>query len=179
MSDRLSKIHAPKGANTAKTRAGRGVGSGLGKTAGRGQKGQKARSTGGMGRLRFQGGQTPMQRRLPKRGFRNPFAEKVAEINVGELEAFDAGATIDESVLREFGILRGRADKVKILGDGDLTKKLVIRAHAFSKGAAEKITKVGGQAVVVEPVAPKAVEPKAEAKAPAKKSAATKKPAKA
>ena len=178
MSDRLSKIHAPKGANTAKTRAGRGVGSGLGKTAGRGQKGQKARSTGGMGRLRFQGGQTPMQRRLPKRGFRNPFADKVAEINVGELEAFDAGATIDESVLREFGILRGRADKVKILGDGDLTKKLVIRAHAFSKGATEKITKAGGQAVVLAPAEPKpAVEAKAEAKPAAKKTA--KKPAKA
>src|SRR5579859_1387892 len=125
MSDRLSKIHAPRGANTAKTRAGRGVGSGLGKTAGRGQKGQKARSTGGMGKLRFQGGQTPMQRRLPKRGFRNPFPIKIAEINVGELEAFDMGATIDEAILRESGILKGRADKVKILGDGDLTKKLV------------------------------------------------------
>ena len=182
MSDRLSKIHAPKGANTAKTRAGRGVGSGLGKTAGRGQKGQKASSTGGMGRLRFQGGQTPMQRRLPKRGFRNPFADKVAEINVGELEAFDAGTTIDESVLREFGILRGRADKVKILGDGDLTKKLTIRAHAFSKGASEKITKAGGQAVVLAPAEPKPVEAKAGAKAEAKPAAAkktAKKPAKA
>lgn len=171
MSDRLSKIHAPPGANTNKTRAGRGVGSGLGKTAGRGQKGQKARSTGGMGKLRFQGGQTPMQRRLPKRGFRNPFPIRVAEINVGELEAFDTGATIDENILRESGILKGRADKVKILGDGDLTKKLVIRAHAFSKSAAEKITKVGGQAVVLAPVEVKPVEEKPAGKKTAKKPA--------
>jgi len=177
MPDTLSKLAKPAGATRPKTRPGRGVGSGLGKTAGRGQKGQKARSTGGMGRLRFQGGQTPMQRRLPKRGFRNPFADIVAEINVGELEAFDAGATIDENVLREFGILRGRADKVKILGDGDLTKKLVIRAHAFSKGATDKITKAGGQAIVLAPPEPKPVQPKAEAKPAAKKSA--KKPAKA
>ena len=176
MADRLSKIHAPTGANTPKTRAGRGVGSGLGKTAGRGQKGQKARSTGGMGRLRFQGGQTPMQRRLPKRGFRNPFPTEVAEINVGELEAFDAGATIDESVLREFGLLRGMADKLKILGDGDLTKKLTVRAHAFSKGAMEKISKAGGEAIVLSP-AEKSAEKKAEA-APAAKQSAAKKSAK-
>jgi len=159
MADRLSKLHAPPGANTPKTRAGRGVGSGLGKTAGRGQKGQKARSTGGMGRLRFQGGQTPMQRRLPKRGFRNPFPLQVAEVNVGELEAFDAGAMVDESVLREFGLLRGRADKLKILGDGDLTKKLTVRAHAFSKGAMEKISKAGGEAIVLSPVEAPAEKP--------------------
>src|SRR5437868_12376588 len=97
MSNRLSKLGAPEGANTKKTRAGRGVGSGLGKTAGRGQKGQKARSTGHMGRLFFQGGQTPLQRRLPKRGFRNPFPAAVAEVNVGTLEAFDAGSTVDEA----------------------------------------------------------------------------------
>ena len=175
--DILSKLQAPDGAVTKRVRLGRGVGSGLGKTAGRGQKGQKARSKGNINKKHFQGGQTPIQRRLPKRGFRNPFADIVAEINVGELEAFDAGATVDESVLREFGLLRGRADKVKILGDGDLTKKLVIRAHAFSKGAAEKITKAGGQAVVLAPTEPKPVQPKAEAKAPAKKTA--KKPAKA
>ena len=151
MADRLSKIAAPVGANTKKTRAGRGVGSGLGKTAGRGQKGQKARSTGNIGRLHFQGGQTPMQRRLPKRGFRNPFPIKVAAVNVGELEAFDAGATIDEAILREMGLVKGRADKLKILGEGELSKKLTVRAHAFSKGAQEKIEKAGGAVVVLTP----------------------------
>ena len=153
MADRLSKIAAPPGANTPKTRAGRGVGSGLGKTAGRGQKGQKARSTGNIGRLHFQGGQTPMQRRLPKRGFRNPFPTLTAEVNVGDLEAFDAGATVDEAILREFGFVKGRADKVKILGDGELTKKLTVRAHSFSKNAQLKIEKAGGSVVVLTPPA--------------------------
>jgi large subunit ribosomal protein L15 len=156
MADRLSKIAAPVGANTPKTRAGRGVGSGLGKTAGRGQKGQKARSTGNMGKKHFQGGQTPIQRRLPKRGFRNPFPTTVAEINVGELEAFDAGVTVDEALLREHGFVKGKADKVKILGDGELTKKLTVRAHAFSKGATAKIEKAGGTVVVLAPPAPAA-----------------------
>jgi large subunit ribosomal protein L15 len=159
MADRLAKIAAPKGANTKKTRAGRGVGSGLGKTAGRGQKGQKARSTGGMGRLRFQGGQTPLQRRIPKRGFRNPFALKVAEVNVGTLEAFDVGQTVDEGALRVMGFVKGQADRVKILGTGELTKKLTIRAHSFSKGALAKIEKAGGKAVVIEPTVPAEVKP--------------------
>jgi large subunit ribosomal protein L15 len=154
MADRLAKLPAPAGANTPKTRAGRGVGSGLGKTAGRGQKGQKARSTGNIGRVHFQGGQTPMQRRLPKRGFRNPFPTKVAEINIGELEAFDTGTTVDEAILRAAGFLKGRADKVKILGDGELTKKLTVRAHAFSKSAQEKIEKAGGSVVVLAPTLP-------------------------
>ncbi|GAC1585611.1 MAG: 50S ribosomal protein L15 [Polyangiales bacterium] len=152
MAARLSKIAAPTGAHTPQTRAGRGVGSGLGKTAGRGQKGQKARSTGGMGRLHFQGGQTPLQRRLPKRGFRNPFADKVVEVNVGVLEAFDAGQTIDEGALRVMGFIKGRSDKVKILGNGDLTKNLTVRAHSFSKGAIQKIEKAGGSVVILAPV---------------------------
>jgi len=156
MADRLAKIAAPKGANTKKTRAGRGVGSGLGKTAGRGQKGQKARSTGGMGRLFFQGGQTPLQRRIPKRGFRNPFPVKVAEVNVGALDAFDAGQTVDEGALRVMGFVKGQADRVKILGNGELTKKLTVRAHSFSKGALAKIEKAGGKAVVIEPAVPAA-----------------------
>jgi large subunit ribosomal protein L15 len=150
MADRLSKISAPVGANTKKTRAGRGVGSGLGKTAGRGQKGQKARSTGQMGRLWFEGGQTPLMRRLPKRGFRNPFPTVVAEINVGDLDGFDAGSTLDLEVLRERGLVKGRPEKLKILGVGDLSKKLTIRAHGFSKSAKEKIEKAGGSAVVIE-----------------------------
>jgi large subunit ribosomal protein L15 len=156
MADRLSKIAAPKGANTKKTRVGRGVGSGLGKTSGRGQKGQKARSTGQAGRLWFEGGQTPLTRRLPKRGFRNPFPTKLAEINVGQLEGFDADATIDTEVLRERGFVKGRPEKLKILGVGDLTKKLVVRAHAFSKSAKEKIEAVGGQAIVIEVAAAQA-----------------------
>ena len=159
MADRLSKIAAPKGANTRKTRAGRGVGSGLGKTAGRGQKGQKARSTGAMGRLFFQGGQSPLQRRIPKRGFRNPFPVAVAEVNVGTLEAFDAGQTVDEGALRVMGFVKGHADRLKILGNGDLTKKLTVRAHAFSKGALAKIEKAGGKAIVLEPAAPVEAKP--------------------
>jgi large subunit ribosomal protein L15 len=157
MADRLSKIAAPPGANTKKLRVGRGVGSGLGKTAGRGQKGQKARASGQIGKLWFEGGQTPLMRRLPKRGFRNsPFAAKVAEINVGDLDGFDAGATIELEVLRERGLVKGRPDKLKVLGVGDLTKKLTIRAHGFSKSAREKIEKAGGSVVVIE--APKPTE---------------------
>jgi large subunit ribosomal protein L15 len=150
MADRLSKIQAPVGANTKKTRVGRGVGSGLGKTAGRGQKGQKARSTGQAGRLWFEGGQTPLMRRLPKRGFRNPFPKSVAEVNVGDLDGFDAGASVDLEILKESGLVKGRPDKLKVLGVGDLTKKLTIRAHGFSKSAKEKIEKAGGSAVVIE-----------------------------
>jgi large subunit ribosomal protein L15 len=150
MADRLSKIAAPKGANTKKTRVGRGVGSGLGKTSGRGQKGQKARSTGLAGRLYFEGGQTPLARRLPKRGFRNPFPVKMAEINVGDLDGFDAGSTLDLEVLRARGLIKGRPEFLKVLGVGDLTKKLTIRAHGFSKSAKEKIEKAGGAAVLIE-----------------------------
>lgn len=150
MADRLSKIAAPKGANTKKTRVGRGVGSGLGKTSGRGQKGQKARSTGLAGRLYFEGGQTPLARRLPKRGFRNPFPVKMAEINIGDLDGFDSGSTLDLEVLRERGLIKGRPELLKVLGVGDLTKKLTIRAHGFSKSAKEKIEKAGGFAVVIE-----------------------------
>lgn len=150
MADRLSKIAAPKGANTKKTRVGRGVGSGLGKTSGRGQKGQKARSTGLAGRLWFEGGQTPLMRRLPKRGFKNPFPIKIAEINVGDLDGFDSGSTLDLEVLRERGLIKGRPELLKVLGVGDVTKKLTIRAHGFSKSAKDKIEKAGGSAVVIE-----------------------------
>ena len=158
MADRLSKIVAPKGANTKKIRIGRGVGSGMGKTSGRGQKGQKARSSGLIGKPWFEGGQTPLMRRLPKRGFKNgAFADKVAEVNVGQLDGFDTGATIDVEILRERGLVKGRPDRLKVLGVGDLTKKLTIRAHGFSKSAREKIEKAGGSVVVIEH-APKAEE---------------------
>ena len=149
MSDDLSKLKKPEGATMKKTRRGRGVGSGLGKTAGRGQKGQFARTRGF--KPHFEGGQTPMQRRLPKRGFNPPFPAKVAEVNVGDLErAFATGAKVDETALRDHGLVKGACDRIKILGDGDLTKSLTVTAHSFSKSAAAKIEKAGGKAVVGE-----------------------------
>jgi large subunit ribosomal protein L15 len=154
MADTLSKLAKPAGATRDKLRKGRGVGSGLGKTAGRGQKGQYAR-TGGF-KPHFEGGQTPMQRRLPKRGFTPPFPTKVAEVNVGDLEIFEAGAHVDESALRARGLVRGAFDKLKILGDGELTKSVTVTAHAFSKSAAEKIEKAGGKAQLLTPPAQQA-----------------------
>ncbi len=153
MADTLSKLHKPAGATRNKVRKGRGVGSGLGKTAGRGQKGQYARNGVKRG---FEGGQTPIQRRLPKRGFTPPFPTKVAEVNVGDLEVFAAGSKVDEKALRVEGLVRGRFDKLKILGHGELTKAVTVSAHAFSKSAAEKIQKAGGKAVVVAAKAPAA-----------------------
>jgi len=147
--DILSKLHAPEGANTTRLRVGRGVGSGLGKTAGRGQKGQKARSKGNINKKHFQGGQTPIQRRLPKRGFRNPLADKVANINIGDLEVFADGAEINATTLKAARLVRGRYDVLKVLGQGELTKKLVVYAHRFSKGAVSKIEKAGGKVVVI------------------------------
>lgn len=150
--DILSKLQAPEGANKKETRVGRGVGSGLGKTAGRGQKGQKARSTGNIGKKHFQGGQTPIQRRLPKRGFRNPLAAIVANVNIGDLEVvFEDGAQIDMSALEGKRLLQGRYDLIKVLGDGELTKKLTVTAHRFSKSAIAKIEAAGGKAIVLAP----------------------------
>lgn len=154
--DILSKLQAPEGAVTKKLRVGRGVGSGVGKTSGRGQKGQKARSTGNINKKHFQGGQTPIQRRLPKRGFRNPLADVVVNVNVGALEAFEDGAQVDVAALKERRLVQGRFDLVKILGDGELTKKLTVTAHRFSKGAIEKIEKAGGKAVVLALHSPQA-----------------------
>jgi len=154
MRDILSKLSPPEGAVTKERRIGRGVGSGLGKTAGRGQKGQKARSKGNINKLHFQGGQTPMQRRLPKRGFRNPFPTDTTALNVGELERFPVGANVDEKALRGVRLVRGQAHRIKILGDGELTKKLTVTAHAFSKSALQKIEKAGGKAILLAPPAP-------------------------
>jgi large subunit ribosomal protein L15 len=159
MSSVLSRLSPPEGARHNEKRLGRGIGSGLGKTCGKGQKGQKARHPGDFGKLHFQGGQTPLQRRLPKRGFRVPFPIYTASVNVSDLERFDAGATIDEAALRDARLVQGRDVRIKILGEGDLTKKLVVHAHGFSESAKEKIEKAGGSVVVVE--AP------AEAEAPA------------
>jgi large subunit ribosomal protein L15 len=153
--DILSKLQAPEGANTQRLRVGRGVGSGLGKTAGRGQKGQKARSKGNINKKHFQGGQTPIQRRLPKRGFRNPLADKVANINIGDLEVFADGAEVNATTLKAARLVRGRYDVLKILGQGELSKKLVVHAHRFSKGAVSKIEKAGGKVVLIAPPAAK------------------------
>ncbi len=147
MADTLSKLAKPQGATKKKTRRGRGVGSGLGKTAGRGQKGQFARAD--AFKPHFEGGQTPLQRRLPKRGFTNPFPAKTAAVNVGSLEVFAAGAKVDEKALRDHGLVKGRCDRIKILGDGELSKAMTVSAHSFSKSAAEKITKAGGKVEVV------------------------------
>ncbi len=160
--DILSKLQAPEGAVKKAKRIGRGVGSGNGKTAGRGQKGQKARSKGNINKLHFQGGQTPMQRRLPKRGFRNPLATPVAEVNVGDLEVFDAGATVDLAALHgkklvpaQLRDMQKARVEVKVLGNGDLTKKLVVHAHRFSASALKKIEAAGGKAVELPRLAPK------------------------
>jgi large subunit ribosomal protein L15 len=147
MADTLAKLAKPEGANQPKTRVGRGPGSGLGKTSGRGQKGQYARTRGF--KPHFEGGQTPLQRRLPKRGFRNPFPKITAEVNVGDLEVFAAGANVDREALLARGIVKGRFDRIKILGTGDLTKSVTVSAHAFSKSAAAKIQKAGGKVVLV------------------------------
>lgn len=151
MSDILSRLAPPAGARHKEKRLGRGIGSNLGKTAGRGQKGQKARAGGQINKLHFQGGQTPMQRRLPKRGFKVPFPVKTVAINVGDLEDFfDGGAAVDEAALRECRLVQGRGVRIKILGDGDLTKALTVTAHGFSKSALEKIEKAGGRAVKLD-----------------------------
>lgn len=145
MANILSNLRAPEGAVTKPLRKGRGVGSGLGKTAGKGQKGQKARHPGNFGKLGFQGGQTPIQRRLPKRGFRNPFPTDVFEVNLSTLvKTFDPGAVVDVDSLRLAGVLNRRADRIKVLGVGEMDRKLVLKVHAISAGARSKVEAAGG-----------------------------------
>jgi large subunit ribosomal protein L15 len=153
MADILSRLQPPEGAVKERKRVGRGPGSGMGKTSTRGQKGQKARSKGNINKLHFHGGQTPMQRRLPKRGFRNPLAARVANVNVGALEVFENGATVDVEALKAKRLVQGRYDLIKVLGDGELTKNLTVHAHAFSAGAISKIESKGGKAVALPKVA--------------------------
>jgi large subunit ribosomal protein L15 len=149
MSDVLSRLSAPEGARKAERRVGRGPGSSQGKTCGRGMKGQKARNGGNIGKLHFQGGQTPIQRRLPKRGFRVPFPVETIAINVGQLERFDAGQSVDEETLRGVRLVQKTGARIKILGGGELTKKLTVSANRFSESAKQKIEAVGGTIVVV------------------------------
>jgi large subunit ribosomal protein L15 len=140
---KLSEIKAPKGASKRRKRVGRGRGSGLGKTAGRGQKGQTSR-TGNMNFGGFEGGQMPLQRRLPKRGFRHD-GKVYATVKVSDLEArFDAGASVDEAALREKGLIKKVQDGIKILGNGKLEKKLTVKVHKVTEGAKTKIEQAGG-----------------------------------
>ena len=144
----LHELKPADGARKKEVRVGRGIGSSVGKTCGRGHKGQKARSGGGV-RPGFEGGQMPIYRRLPKRGFKNVWAKKYAEVNVETLNRFDEGAEIDAVALVEYGILKNVLDGVKILGNGEVTKKLTVRAQAFTKSAKEKIEAAGGTAEVI------------------------------
>jgi large subunit ribosomal protein L15 len=145
----LSRLSLPAGARHKERRVGRGTGSNLGKTCGRGQKGQKARNGGNIGKLHFQGGQTPLQRRLPKRGFNVPFPVETIEVTLAELERFVDGTVVNEEVLRASRLLQGRGGRVKILGTGELTKKLTVEAYKFTASALAAIEKVGGKAVVL------------------------------
>jgi large subunit ribosomal protein L15 len=145
----LSTLGPAKGSRKKKVRVGRGIGSKLGKTSGSGNKGQKSRR--GYSRRRgFEGGQMPLHRRIPKRGFRNPFAVEFSVINLEELNVFPAGGTVTPELLRAHGFVRRATGPIKILGDGELKNKLAIHAHAFSASAKDKITKAGGTFEVVK-----------------------------
>lgn len=144
----LSNLKPPKGSRHRKVRVGRGIGSKLGKTAGAGNKGQKSR-TGFSRRPGFEGGQMPLHRRIPKRGFHNPFGREYSVVNVEQLNAFPAGETVTPDSLREHGLVRRAGDAIKILGDGELKNKLTVQAHAFSESAKQKIAAAGGSFEVV------------------------------
>ena len=144
MKPTLSNLKPPRGSRHRKVRVGRGMGSKLGKTAGAGNKGQQSRR-GYSRRPGFEGGQMPLHRRLPKRGFNNPFPREWAVVNVESLNAFAAGDTVTPEVLASRGIVRAMRDGVKILGDGELKIALTVHAHAFSKSAQEKIARAGGK----------------------------------
>lgn len=148
---KLHNLRPAKGGEVkARKRVGRGYGSGLGHNAGRGRDGQNSRSGGGV-RLGFEGGQMPLFRRLPKRGFKNHFAKQYAEINIRDLNCFEDGEEITPEILANAGFFKPQKakDGVKILGDGELTKKLTIKANKFTKSAEEKITKAGGKVEVI------------------------------
>lgn len=145
---RLDDLRPAAGSNRKRKRVGRGDGSGHGKTSCRGHKGQGARS-GGNTKPGFEGGQMPLQRRLPKRGFRNPFKVEVAVVNLTQLEAFPAGTEVTPELLSQRGLVRGKERKVKILGEGALSKPLTVKAHGFSAPAKEKIEACGGKTELI------------------------------
>ena len=144
----LHELSPAPGSVSVGKRKGRGTGTGNGKTAGRGHKGQKARSGGGV-RIGFEGGQMPLARRIPKRGFHNIFAKPLESVNVSALEKFEDGAVVDAKALLDAGILSKCTYGVKILGNGEITKKLTVKASAFSESAKAKIEAAGGKAEVV------------------------------
>ncbi len=146
---KLHDLHPAEGSRHKEVRKGRGIGSGLGKTGGRGHKGQKARSGGGKGPY-FEGGQTPLQRRLPKRGFTNIFKKEYVVLNVSELDKrFAAGTVVTPELLVESGLVKNVKDGIRILGNGEISKALTVKAQGFSKTAVEKITAAGGQVEVI------------------------------
>ncbi len=145
---KLHELTAVPGSTKESKRIGRGHGSGQGKTAGKGHKGQKARAGRGF-RPGFEGGQMPLQRRIPKRGFNNIFASKIVAINVGALECFDNGAVVDTQALIDAGLVKTVCDGVKILSNGKLSKSLTVKVNAFSAAAKEKIEAAGGKAEVI------------------------------
>lgn len=175
---KLNDIRDNQGARKARTRVGRGIGSGKGKTGGRGQKGQKSRS--GVSIFGFEGGQMPLHMRLPKRGFNNVFAKDHAEVNLGAIQKLvdakklDAKAVIDHDALKAAGVARGGKDGVRILGKGELTAKLSFKVAGVSKGAREAIEKAGGSVEVIEivPAAEKAAAKKGKSERRAKKAQA-------
>ena len=145
---KLNELSPAPGSVKKSVRGGRGNGSGAGKTAGKGHKGQKARSGGGV-RPGFEGGQMPLQRRVPKRGFVNIFATRYEAINVDQLNRFEDGAVVDEAAIVGAGLVKNTRDGIKILGRGELTKRLTVKVAAFSEGAKSKIEAAGGKAEVV------------------------------
>ncbi len=145
---KLHDLSAVPGSTKEPKRIGRGHGSGQGKTAGKGHKGQKARAGRGM-RPGFEGGQMPLQRRIPKRGFNNIFAKTIVAVNVGTLDKFEDGAVVDTQALIDAGIVKTCCDGIKILGNGDITKKLTVKVSAYSEAAKNKIEAAGGKAEVI------------------------------
>ena len=145
---KLNELSPAEGARKSRFRVGRGLGSGNGKTAGKGHKGQKARSGGGV-RIGFEGGQMPLMRRIPKRGFNNIFATKYAIINVSDLNRFNDGDVVGVTELIAAGLVKKEYDGVKVLGNGDITVKVTVKAAKFSKSAVEKIEKAGGKTEVM------------------------------
>lgn len=143
MSMDLSSLKPPKGSRKKKKRLGRGEGSGYGKTSGRGHKGQNSRSGGGVPRG-FEGGQMPLQRRLPKRGFTNIFKKQYALVNLKDLSVFDTGSTVDADALKKRGIVKKVYDGIKLLGNGSIDKPLTVKVNKWSKSAFEKVTAAGG-----------------------------------
>jgi len=146
---KLNELSPPKGSRKPRKRLGRGVGSGTGKTAGRGTKGHNSRSGGGV-RPGFEGGQMPIHRRLPKSGFTNIFKKQIATVNIRDLSRFETGSIIDGAMLIRCGLVKGKNDGIKLLGNGDIKYPLIIKVNYISKGARDKIEAVGGKVEVLK-----------------------------